>query len=70
MQRQHRITEDALKLLKKALSVTVEDYPQLNKKDALEKHFVYIQKILQLNHIPEQIHKQIDAYMDELKIKK
>ena len=66
MQRQHRITEDALKSLKMALSISVEDYPLLNEKGALEKHFVYIQKILESNQQPEKIQEQIDAYMKGL----
>ncbi|WP_417667568.1 hypothetical protein [Pseudidiomarina sp.] len=46
MQRQHRVTEDALKSLQRARSVTVEDYPHLKERDALEKHFRYIQSLL------------------------
>lgn len=68
MQRQHRVTEDALKSLKMAFSISVEDYPQLKEKDALEKYFVYIQKIVESNQSPENMQEQIDAYMEELQM--
>ncbi|EXJ10906.1 hypothetical protein D791_02271 [Nitrincola nitratireducens] len=66
MQRQHRITEDALKSLKKALSISVEDYPHLKEKDALEKHFVYIQGLIDANQTAEQLKERINTYMEEI----
>ena len=41
MQRQHRVTADALKSLQSALSVSVDDYPHLQEKDALQRHLSY-----------------------------
>ncbi|WP_151671888.1 plasmid recombination protein [Nitrincola schmidtii] len=66
MQRQHRVTEDALKSLQRALSVSVDDYPQLKEKGALEKHFEQIQKIVIKNKSVEDFSGQIDAYFDQL----
>ncbi|MFN3880104.1 MAG: hypothetical protein ACK4L8_01560 [Nitrincola lacisaponensis] len=69
MQHQHRATSDALKSLQKALLLSIHDYPQLQEKDALQRHFVYIQELLGANKQPERIQEQLDAYMDELQIR-
>ena len=66
MQRQHRITEDALKSLKKALSISVEDYPHLKEKDALQKHFRHIQDIIVSNQLKDGIEIKINIYLDSL----
>ena len=68
MQRQHRVTADALKSLQSALSVSVDDYPHLQEKDALQRHFVYIQELVEANQVPEKLLEHIDAYMDELQM--
>lgn len=68
MQRQHRVTSDALKTLQKALSLSVDDYPNLQEKGALEKHFVYIQELVEAKQTPDRLQEQIDAYMDELQV--
>jgi len=66
MQRQHRVTEDALKSLKKALSISVEDYPHLKEKDALVKHFVYIQKIVESNPELVRLKADIVAHIEQM----
>ena len=66
MQRQHRVTEDALKSLQRALSVTVEDYPHLKEKDVLKKHFECIQEIVELNRTDESLANQLDEYFARL----
>lgn len=68
MQRQHRLITDALKSIKKALSLSAHDYPCLKEKGALEKHFVYIQGILELNQSPELVQKHIEAYLEDLQV--
>ncbi|QEW07400.1 plasmid recombination protein [Nitrincola iocasae] len=68
MQRQHRVTADALKSLQSALSLSVDDYPHLQEKGALEKHFVYIQELVEANQVPDKLQEQIDAYIEELQM--
>lgn len=68
MQRQHGVTSDALKSLQKALSLSVYDYPKLQEKDALQRHFVYIQELVEANQAPDKLQEQIDAYMVELRM--
>ncbi|MFN3881514.1 MAG: hypothetical protein ACK4L8_08820 [Nitrincola lacisaponensis] len=69
MQRQNRVTSNALKSLQRALSLSVDDYPHLQEKDALQRHFVYIQELVEANQAPDKLQEQIDAYMDALQMK-
>ena len=68
IQHQHNVTLDALKSLKKALSLSFDDYPNLQEKSALTDHFVYIRELVEANQSPDQLLVQIDAYIDGLQM--
>lgn len=67
IKRQHDQAVGALKALQAALSVSAEDYPSLKEKGALQAHFEYIQKIMDMNLSAERLRKELDGRMDELR---
>jgi hypothetical protein len=58
----------ALMALQRAISVSVEEYPVLNEKGALQVHFEYIQKLIEGNVPNERMKDEIDAYIQTLQL--
>lgn len=56
----------ALKALQRVISVSVEDYPALRKKGALEGYYLQVQRVLDQNHTPERIKGELEAHLKTL----
>ncbi len=67
IKQQHDHAIGALKALQRAISVSVEDYPVLKEKGALQGHFEYIQKLMDMNLPAERMKDEFDAHMDKLR---
>lgn len=66
IKKQHDQAIGALKALQTALVVSIENYPQLKEKDALKKHFEYIQRILEMNPSLDKVQDLLNDHMDKL----
>jgi chromosome segregation ATPase len=66
VKKQHDHAVGALNALQRALSVSVEDYPSLKEKGALERHFEYIQGIMDENLPADRMKEIVNEYMDSL----
>lgn len=66
IKKQHDHAVGALKALQRAISVSPEDYPALNKTGALQRHYEYIQRLME-RHLPaDRLEKELDEHMDRL----
>ncbi len=68
VKKQHDHAVGALNALQRALSVSVDDYPALKETGALQRHFEYIQRLMDKNLLAEQVKDMLDSYMDELQL--
>ncbi|QSR35803.1 hypothetical protein CFI10_12475 [Marinobacterium iners] len=68
VKKQHDHAVGALNALQKVLSVSVEDYPSLKEKGALEAHFEYIQKIIDMNLPVGRLEEELNERMDSLRL--
>jgi hypothetical protein len=67
VKKQHDHAVGALNALQRALSVSVEVYPSLREKGALERHFEYIQGIMDENLPADRIREKLGDHMDVLR---
>jgi hypothetical protein len=68
VKKQHDHAVGALNALKRALMVSVDDYPVLKEKGGLQYHFDHIQTILGKNLSDGSIKKELDEKMANLKL--
>lgn len=68
IKQQYDQAKGALMALQRAISVSVEDYPVLTQKGALEEHYELIQDIMSKELDPARLKNELDSYMERLQL--